>query len=181
LISPTFIKHIEKNKSSRAKASEMEHAIRKHCKVHFHEDPSLYKRLSDKLDALIQQHKEDWDALANALEDLSEETQQGRGDAVSTLTATFRDLVADLAFKGDDLSEADLMALDVVTDRALEKLRETIHIVDFWENNFQIKRLKGELSDVVLSSNHSKLIASSEKIVAELMSLAKARHKDLLA
>lgn len=181
LISPTFIKHLEQNRSSRAKASEMEHAIRKHCKVHFQEDPSLYKRLSDKLDALIQQHKEDWDALANALEGLTEETQHGRGDAVATITATFRDMVADLAFTGDNLSETDLMALEFVTIGAMEKLRGTIHIVDFWENGFQIKRLKGELSDVVLASHHPKLIANSDKIVTELTALAKTRHKDLLA
>ncbi|MCB9179741.1 MAG: type I restriction endonuclease subunit R, partial [Flavobacteriales bacterium] len=181
LISPTFIKHLEKNRSSRAKASEMEHAIRKHCKVHFQEDPSLYKRLSDKLDALIQQHKEDWDALANALEGLTEETQRGRGDAVATITATFRDMVADLAFTGDSLSETDLMALEFVTTGTMEKLRGTIHIVDFWENGFQIKRLKGELSDVVLASHHPKLIANSDKIVTELTALAKTRHKDLLA
>lgn len=181
LISPKFIKHIGGHQSSRAKASEMEHAIRKHCKVHFQEDPSLYKRLSDKLDALIQQHKEDWDALANALEGFTEEVQRGRGDAVATITATFKDMIADLSFNGDNLTEADLMALEQVTTNAVEKLRGTIHIVDFWDNAFQIKKLKGELSDVVLASNHPKLIAHSDKIVTEIAALAKVRHKDLLA
>ena len=49
--------------SPKAKASEMEHAIRKHLKVHFEEDPALYRKLSEKLEALIQQHKEEWDQL----------------------------------------------------------------------------------------------------------------------
>ncbi len=181
LISPAFIKSLGQHKSNRAKASEMEHAIRKHCKVHFQEDPSLYKRLSDKLDALIQQHKEDWDALANALGGLTVEVQKGRGDAVSTIAASFKDMIADASFNGDALSETDLMALEQVTHGAVEKLRGTIHIVDFWDNAFQIKKLKGELSDVVLSSNHAKLIASSDKIVTEIAALAKVRHKDLLA
>ena len=43
LMSPKFIQELEKNKSPKAKASEMEHAIRKHCKVHLDEDPVLYQ------------------------------------------------------------------------------------------------------------------------------------------
>src|SRR4051794_22201746 len=46
LMSPRFIKELEQNKSPKAKASEMEHAIRKHCKVHLDEDPVLYQKLS---------------------------------------------------------------------------------------------------------------------------------------
>lgn len=49
---------LTKNASVQAKASEMEHAIRKHCTVHFNEDPALYKRLSEKLEALLQQYKD---------------------------------------------------------------------------------------------------------------------------
>ena len=53
-----------------AKASEMEHAIRKHCTVHFDEDPAFYKRLSEKLEKLIQEHKNNWEALAEGYEQL---------------------------------------------------------------------------------------------------------------
>ena len=35
-----------------AKASEMEHAQRKHCTIHFDEDPAFYQRLSEKLEKL---------------------------------------------------------------------------------------------------------------------------------
>ena len=52
--------------NAEAKASEMEHAIRKHCKVHFDEDPVLYESLSEKLEALIQQYKDNWDVLSRA-------------------------------------------------------------------------------------------------------------------
>ena len=45
----------------------MEHAIRKHCTVHFDEDPAFYKRLSEKLEKLIQEHKNNWKALAEGL------------------------------------------------------------------------------------------------------------------
>jgi type I restriction enzyme R subunit len=33
----------------------MEHAIRKHIKVSFNDDPSLYKKLYEKLEAILKQ------------------------------------------------------------------------------------------------------------------------------
>ena len=78
LMSPQFIQELEKNKSSKAKASEMEHAIRKHCKVHLDEDPVLYQRLSEKLEALIQEYKDNWDQLYQHLFNLRAEAEEGR-------------------------------------------------------------------------------------------------------
>jgi type I restriction enzyme R subunit len=63
LLSPKFVKEVEKSQSPKAKASEMEHAIRKHCKVHFEQDPALYTKLSEKLEALIQKYRDDWNEL----------------------------------------------------------------------------------------------------------------------
>src|SRR3546814_2788617 len=59
-----------------AKASEMEHAIRKHCTVHFDEDPAFYKRMSEKLERLIQQHGKNWDLLADEYEQLRSEDRK---------------------------------------------------------------------------------------------------------
>jgi type I site-specific restriction-modification system R (restriction) subunit len=67
LMSPRFIQEINKHTSTKAKASEMEHAIRKHCKIHFDEDPALYAKMSEKLEALLQKHKENWEQLCHSL------------------------------------------------------------------------------------------------------------------
>ena len=61
-----------------SKASEMEHAIRKHCTVHFDEDPAFYQRLSEKLERLIQEHKDNWDDAGQGLRGT---TPRGRGRA----------------------------------------------------------------------------------------------------
>lgn len=60
LLSDDFIANVQKHSQGNpeAKASEMEHAIRKHCTIHFDEDPAFYKRLSEKLEKLIQEHKD---------------------------------------------------------------------------------------------------------------------------
>ena len=80
LLSPDFMEHLERHAAGdpESKASEMEHAIRKHCTVHFDEDPAFYTRLSDKLEKLIQEHKENWEVLAREYEALRKEAEAGR-------------------------------------------------------------------------------------------------------
>src|SRR3546814_5127169 len=86
----------------------MEHAIRKHCTVHFDEDPAFYKRMSEKLERLIQQHGKNWDLLADEYEQLRSEVAAGRTDTVAGLdreASTFYDHVVGLAFDGAVRSE----------------------------------------------------------------------------
>jgi type I restriction enzyme R subunit len=54
LFSPSFLPSLESNETPQTKASEMEHAIRKHCTIHHDEDPSFYQALSEKLETLIR-------------------------------------------------------------------------------------------------------------------------------
>ena len=53
--------------------TEMEHALRKHCTIHFDEDPAFYQRLSEKLEKLIEAQKDNWLALAQGYEQLRRE------------------------------------------------------------------------------------------------------------
>src|SRR3546814_14318127 len=85
----------------------MEHAIRKHCTVHFDEDPAFYKRMSEKLERLIQQHGKNWDLLADEYEQLRSEVAAGRTDTVAGLdreASTFYDNVVGLAFRSEERS-----------------------------------------------------------------------------
>ena len=96
LLSPDFMEHLEKHSGGdpESKASEMEHAIRKHCTVHFDEDSAFYQRLSEKLERLIQEHKDNWDTLAQDYEAQRREAEAGRRDTVEGLTreaSTFYD------------------------------------------------------------------------------------------
>ena len=105
LLSDDFMAHVRKHSQGdpEAKASEMEHAIRKHCTIHFDEDPAFYKRLSDKLEKLILEHKNNWQALAEGYEALRKEALAGRTDVVEGLSkeaTTFYDYVVQIAFDG---------------------------------------------------------------------------------
>ena len=54
-------------KSSRAKASEIENAIKHHIKVNIEDDPEYYKNLSERLEDIIKKHDEKWDELVQML------------------------------------------------------------------------------------------------------------------
>jgi len=183
LLSPNFIQELDKNKSSKAKASEMEHAIRKHCKVKFDEDPAFYQKLSEKLEDLIQRHKENWDELAKYLFDLRDEAEAGRKDdieGVSPKAAPFYDLIGAIAFGPDGVPDEHADRVKEMVSGILEQLRRTIDIVNFWNNPPEVQSLRGELSDLLLATGIDEIIDQSDKLVSEITQLAKKRHKDIM-
>lgn len=88
LLSDEFVANVQKHAQGdpEAKASEMKHAIRKHCTVHFDEDPAFYTRLSEKLEKLIQDHKDNWEVLAEGYEQIRTEAMAGRTDTIGGLS-----------------------------------------------------------------------------------------------
>ncbi len=160
----------------------MEHAIRKHLKVHFEEDPALYQRLSEKLDSLIQKHKDDWDNLFSGLAGLRTEVEAGRKDGVEGLTARespFYDRIGQIAYGGNIPADHANRIKELVRD-TLALLHSTIGIIDFWSNGYEVDKLKGALSDLVLLTELDPIIATSELLVTEITALAKIRHQDIL-
>jgi type I restriction enzyme R subunit len=160
----------------------MEHAIRKHCKVHFEEDPAFYQRLSEKLEALILKHKEDWDELVRELFGLRAEAEAGRQeevDGVSAQAAPFYDLMGQIAF-GDGVPEEHSEAIKDLMAQIIDQLRETIGIINFWANGPEVHALRGKLSDLMLFSGIDEIADKSDTLVTEITALAKKRHEDLV-
>lgn len=184
LLSADFMAHVHKHAGGNpeAKASEMEHAIRKHCTVHFDEDPAFYKRLSDKLEQLIQEHKENWEVLAEAYEQLRAEALAGRTEVVEGLTkeaTTFYDYVVQLAFEGGDVPAEHSQRLKGLMTRIVEILQETIGIIDFWNKPIEVKKLRGSLDTEILLASIPQLTDRHERIAVEIVKLAEKRHAEL--
>lgn len=185
LLAPDFIEQLNKHAGGNmeAKASEMEHAIRKHCTVHFDEDPAFYRRLSDKLEQLIQKHRENWDLLSEELSHLRKEAIAGRRDAVEGLNreaSTFYEHVVDLAFGNGGVPQEHDDSMKKLMSRIVEILQETIGIIDFWNNPSEQRRLRGVLTDALLLADIPEVTLSCERLSVEIMKLAKNRHAELL-
>ena len=184
LLSDDFLAHVNEHAkgNDEAKASEMEHAIRKHCTVHFEEDPAFYKKLSEKLERLIEQHRDSWDALADDLEQLRKEAIEGRREVVEGLTketTTFYDHVVQLAYGGGEVPSVNRMPLKKLMLRIVEMLQDTIDVLDFWKKPVEVKKLRGNIDTEVLLANISALNEKHERIAVEIVKLAEKRDADL--
>ncbi len=68
-----FEKQLSRSVNDRAKASEMEHAIRSHVRKHADEDPVLYRKLSERLNELLKSLGEQWDQLVAQMQKIIDE------------------------------------------------------------------------------------------------------------
>ena len=184
LLSSQFVTEIEKNKSSKAKASEMEHAIRKHCKVKFEQDPAFYRNLSDKLEELIKKHKDNWDELYKDMFALRQEAEQGRTASVSGVSAKaepFYDVIVQEAFGKAGVPDSQADQVKTLANLVIKKLQDTIYMTNFWRpNNPDVEQLQGDLSDLILLTGIDEIIDKSDKLVADITQLAKVRHNDIV-
>jgi type I restriction enzyme R subunit len=184
LLSPDFMDHVRRHSGGdpEAKASEMEHALRKHCTVHFDEDPAFYKRLSDKLEKLIQEQKDNWEAMAEGYEQLRREAEAGRTGTVEGLTkeaTTFYDYVVQLGYGGAEVPPEHRQDLKNLMARIVDNLQETIGIIDFWKKPIEVKRLRGSIDTEILLGNIPQLAERHERIAVEIVKLAEKRHSEL--
>ena len=185
LLSEDFLQRLQQHAggNDEAKASEMEHALRKHCTVHHDEDPAFYQRLSEKVDALIDKHHEQWDLLADALAELRSEAvrgrQQGR-DGMSREATAFYEHIAQVGFEGGAVPAGDGVAFKALMDALVTRLQGTIGSIDFWLSPDKQKRLRGEIKAEIGKTQMASLKARRERVAVEVMKLAKSWHDELL-
>jgi type I restriction enzyme R subunit len=175
LFSDNFQKRMNEIKNPKAKASEMEHAIRKHCKVNLDKDPVFYGKLSEKLDKVIQKLQEDWKQQCLELDDIYQEAVDGRQEDDKG-TGPFKDLIMEIGFAGDVAPAEDLEKIDKLTEDVYNLLQEKIGKVGFWKNKTAQKELDGEIGEMILFSGITQLLAENSRLSTEILSLAKARH-----
>lgn len=80
LSSPDFQQKVAAMAGPRARASEMEHAIRHHVSVHFGEDPARYRRLSERLEQILAEHKGNWEQQTLLLTELIDQIKNDESD-----------------------------------------------------------------------------------------------------
>jgi len=185
LLDEDFLQRLQQHAggNDEAKASEMEHAIRKHCTVHHDEDPAFYKKLSEKVDALIERHHDEWDLLVEKLEELRTEAVAGRKQGVEGLgteASTFYEHLADVAYGSTAVPAADLPAFKVLMATMVELLQDTIGSIDFWQSADKQKRLRGEIKTAIARAGLDAVLVHRERVAVEVMKLAKNRHDQLL-
>jgi type I restriction enzyme R subunit len=185
LLSGDFLEKLNEHAAgnAEAKASEMEHAIRKHCTVHHDEDPAFYKSLSEKVEHLIDQYQGQWEKLAEELAHLRTEAAQGRqqGKAgMSREATTFYEHIANEAFENGEVPAEVKPVMKHLMESIIETLQQRIGSIDFWHNSDKQKRTRSEIKTALTLTGIVELKGNRERVAVEIMKLAKNRHDELL-
>lgn len=185
LLAEDFIEKLNKHAAgnAQAKASEMEHAIRKHCTVHHDEDPAFYKSLSAKVENLIELHQNQWERLAEELEKIRNDALQGRKvaeDGMSKEATTFYEHIANEAFPNGEVPTDARAKMKVLMEAIVETLQDSIGSIDFWKNQNKQKQTRSEIKTALTLTGISELKNNRERVAIEIMKLAKNRHDTLI-
>ncbi|HEB57362.1 MAG TPA: type I restriction endonuclease subunit R [Gammaproteobacteria bacterium] len=185
LLSEDFIANLNQHAAgnAEAKASEMEHAIRKHCTVHNDEDPAFYKSLSEKVENLIDQYQNQWEKLAEELELLRTEAIEGRKqgeEGMSKEATTFFEHIANEAFDNGEVPAEAKPKMKMLMEAIVDTLQESIGSIDFWNNSDKQKKTRSEIKTALTLTGIDELKTNRERIAIEIMKLARNRHDELL-
>ncbi len=185
LLSEDFIAHLNQHAAgnAEAKASEMEHAIRKHCTVHQDEDPAFYKSLSQKVENLIDQYQDQWNKLAEELEKLRTVAIEGRRqgeEGMSKEATTFFEHIANEAFNNGEVPVNAKAKMKALMESIVETLQHSIGSIDFWHNSDKQKKTRSEIKTALTLTGVIELKTHRERLAIEIMKLAKNRHDELL-
>ncbi len=180
-----FIEKLNKNAggNAQAKASEMEHAIRKHCTFHNQEDPAFYNNLSEKVEHLIEKYQDEWEILSVELEKLRVVALEGRkvgAEGMSKEATAFYEYVKNIAFDGTDVPIDAKEKMKILFESIVNTLKNSIGSIDFWKNHDKQKRVRSEIKTALVLTEIPELKDNREKIAVEIMKLAKNRHDALL-
>lgn len=123
-----FDTHVARAANDRAKASEMEHAIRSHIRKHTDEDPVLYRKLSEHLSDILKTLGEKWNEVISQLQKIIDELRTGKAgmaEAPSDLPehcAPFLRTVLDVVCAGQAPTAAEFLRLKDVTVELVDLL-----------------------------------------------------------
>lgn len=185
-----FDTHVARAASDRAKASEMEHAIRSHIRKHTDEDPVLYRKLSERLNEILRALGDQWNEVIAQLQKIIDELRTGKAAAADTpgdlpdhCTPFLRTLL-DVVCAGQTPTPADLLRMRDVTVELVEILVDELKgNRDIWKPHRRADQdnLNGVLFDHLMRVRPPLVDADVAGVLADkLMEQARANHDKLV-
>ena len=144
--------------SDRAKASEVEHAIKAHLRIKLDDDPAYYQALSRRLEEIIQNHENKWAELVQQLllfrDGIEQQrTQQASDLGLSDIEFAFHGvLLAEIASAtGEEATDEQTHEQVLALTRALvHEFAEATQIVGFFSKWDEVKRIERQIKRAIL-------------------------------
>ena len=144
--------------NDRAKASEVENAIKAHIKVKVDEDPEFYQSLALRLEEIIQKYENKWEELVQQLllfrDDMEEQKSQQASDLGLNETefAFHGVLMSEITRASGDMSmdqETQERVLDL-TKELVTEFQTATQIVGFFQKEDEIKSVKKKIRRAII-------------------------------
>ncbi len=181
-----FDAKLAREPNDRAKASEMEHAIRAHIREHMNQDPVTYRKLSERLRELLEMLGEQWDELTKALQGLVAEVRAGhvapdeRMPELPEHYGPFLRMIVEAAVGDRAISDAERNLLVNLTVEVVDAISAEL-VPNFWRPNRQPAQdaLNSRIFGLLMAS---RLLPTPEleALTDRLMELARANHDRLM-
>ncbi len=185
LLAANFKKKLKSVKSDESKASEIESAIKHHITVNIDEDPEYYKSLSLKLKDIILKSAGKWEQQIEFLLEMVDTIESNHKKAADdiglseTEYAFYNILMAEVSqvaeAKGEYVvNDTTLSEVKATTQKLVNTFDEATVIVDFFNKQDEVKRMKKEIKRAVIDQSFGE--ASLVKAVQErFMELGKTK------
>lgn len=143
LLSDDFLDDVKaKNRTDRAACDRIKYAVRQYININTPKDPELFMRLSERLEAILQEFRDNWADLREALEHLREDILEGRlrentfgyepEHEMPFFAMLKTELYGDVAYT--DIPEDAFDALKDLTNDVLQRFKADAETTNFWNN-----------------------------------------------
>jgi type I restriction enzyme R subunit len=167
----------------RARAAQMQHAARYHIIGFAGQNPAYARKMSEKLEEILQRFKDDWDALERELRKFVEQLRQGDRndfpDLDSRAQVPFVRLVLEECAKGHQLTDQQRRAAIQATLDMVDRIRQEIPAVGFWKNPHAREMLTRRLVRDLDGSGICRR-GTERALAQQLVALAKENHEILV-
>ena len=179
ITAPDFLAKVGALTSDKAKASEMEHALRYHIRKNFDQDPARYSKLSERLDEILKTLTGKWDQLKLALEELlgdAVEVQDSGAVSSDPLVARFYGVLEAEFVTDSDSPQEVLVEILSVAEEIVEEVVTRSTTVLFWRNAHAQDELRKQIILILDSRDDLFPFEEQAALADKLMELARANR-----
>jgi len=179
LLAGNYEEVLNQHKSPRAKASEIENAIKHHIKINIEDDPEYYKNLSERLEDIIQKYGDKWEELVQMLLNFrgnieTDHQQQAVDLGLSPTELAFYNILVSELGGQDALRDSEESKVKEVVQSLVQMFDEATQIVGFFDKWNEQKRVKRDIKRKVIQNFDESLVAP---ITERFMDLVETKYK----
>lgn len=186
-----FDTHVARAANDRAKASEMEHAIRSHIRKHADEDPVLFRKLSERLSQILKDLDQQWGDLIAQMQKIIDDLRAGKasddtqaGDLPEHYLPFLRTLLDVVCGDAQPTPEELVRLKDITVDLVDVLADELKSNRDIWKPHKRAAQeaLSGNLFERIMRLRPPLVdMAKAEVLTDRLLEQARANHEKLVA